>query len=647
MVARLARGEKVFGVIGAFIDADHVIDREEQTLFEEVAGDVALALRSIQLEEARTDELSRTNEELKREVAERKLAEKVLKDSQALYSSLVENLPVFVLRKDIEGRFTFANQSFCDLVRKPLEGLIGLTDFDFYPDELAQKYRDDDQRVMDTGEVLEAVEENKKNGETRYVEVRKSAVHDADGKVVGVQAIFWDVTERKRAEADLEQERYLLSSLMDNLPDDIYFKDTRSRFTRINKMLARCLGLNDPAEALGKTDADYFAGEYAQQALADEREIMRSGQPLLDKEEKATWPDGRVTWVSTSKIPLRSPEGKMIGTCGISRDITDHKHAEEELQAAKEAAEVASRAKSEFLATMSHEIRTPMNGILGMIDLLLNTKPTAQQRMYLDLAGQSAEALLRLINDILDFSKIEAGKFELESVGFALRDTVGDTLQTLAGRAAEKGLELTYRIPPEIPDGLIGDPGRLCQVILNLVGNAVKFTEEGEVVVEVAVASQTQDTAQLHFSVRDTGPGLPPEKQSVIFEAFRQADSSMSRQYGGTGLGLAISSQLVEMMQGRMWVESEVGKGSTFHFEAVFSLQKDFSLPTVTELVSLNALRVLIVDDNETNRMILEEMLKHWQMNPVAVESGWAALTEMDRAAQRPVNPSNWQFSMA
>jgi PAS domain S-box-containing protein len=448
------------------------------------------------------------------------------------------------------------------------------------------------------------------------------------------EALKREIADRKQAQSALEYERYLLNALMDNLPHTIYFKDTRSRFLRINKAMARYFGVNHEEEALGKTDADIFTEEHAQQALADEQAIMRSGQPLLDKEEKETWPDGHVTWVATSKIPLRTPDGEIIGTFGISRDVTDRKRAEEQLQAAKEAAEIANHAKSEFLATMSHEIRTPMNGVIGMIDLLLNTHPTAQQRTYLDLASQSAETLLRLINDILDFSKIEAGKFELESVGFALRDTLGNTLQTLAGRAAEKGLELIYHIPPDIPDDLIGDPGRLCQVVVNLVGNAIKFTDQGEVVVRVDSVSPMNGQVQLHFCVRDTGPGIPPEKQAVIFEAFRQADSSMSRRYGGTGLGLAISSQLVELMKGRMWVESGVGKGSTFHFTAVFPVQTGTWPSPAPELVTLHGLRVLVVDDNQTNRLILGEMLKHWNMRPVTVDSGEAALAEMARASR-------------
>lgn len=582
----------------------------------------------------RTADLAKTNEELKHEINQRERAEKKIKDSQALYSSLVENLPVHVLRKDVNGRFTFANQSFCDLLGKSLEEITGKTDSDFFPEELAKKYCQDDQQVLETGELFETVEENKSDDETRYVHVMKSAVRDASGKIAGVQVIFWDVTKHKNAESALEHERYLLHALMDNLPHNIYFKDTQSRFIRINKALTQCFGLNDPSEALGKTDADFFTNEHAQEALADEQEIMRSGQPILDKEEKETWTDGHMTWAATSKLPLRSTSGEIIGTFGISRDITDRKRAKIQLQAAKEAAELANRVKSEFLATMSHEIRTPMNGIIGMIDLLRNTEPTSQQRTYLDLASQSAETLLRLINDILDFSKIEAGKFELESVGFNLRDTLGDTLHTLSGRASAKELELTYRIPPEIPDNLVGDPGRLCQIILNLAGNAIKFTEKGEISVDVRLESQVHDTIRLHFAVTDTGPGIPSEKQKIIFEAFRQADSSMSRRYGGTGLGLAISSHLAELMKGRMWVESEIGMGSTFHFIATFSLQPDISTNPLPELETLNNLQVLIVDDNRTNRLILEEMLSNWRMKPTAVDSGQAALTEMDRAAK-------------
>jgi signal transduction histidine kinase/DNA-binding response OmpR family regulator len=310
-----------------------------------------------------------------------------------------------------------------------------------------------------------------------------------------------------------------------------------------------------------------------------------------------------------------------------------------EMKVAKERAEEASRAKSEFLANMSHEIRTPLNGIIGMTELALDTPLSDEQQEYLNMVKTSADALLSVINDILDFSKVEAGKLEIDCIEFSLRDCIESAVRPMALRSHQKGLELATDIAPDLPDGLVGDSGRLRQVLVNLVGNAIKFTDRGEVVVRASSQSQSADSIVVHFVVSDTGIGIPKDKQQLIFEAFTQADGSTTRKYGGTGLGLTICSRLVSLMGGRIWVESEPGRGSQFHFTVECRLQPNQTAAVVPDQpVEVSGRRILVVDDNATNLRILHDVLRNWNMNVTAVKSGRSAL-ELLEAAKHDLQP--------
>ncbi|MBN2575246.1 MAG: response regulator [Deltaproteobacteria bacterium] len=470
-----------------------------------------------------------------------------------------------------------------------------------------------------------------------------------DGMRLSLSSFYEDLERkvRDRTEQIRESERRL-ASIIDFLPDATLVVDAQGKVVAWNKAMEEMTG-KKAAEMLGKGDYEYAVPFYAERrpALIDMvtvpnevleakyRDIRRLGD-VLAGETFAPVLRGGGRWVSARASALRDSKGQVVGAIESVRDITERKQMQEALQQAKEVAERAAHARSEFVANMSHEIRTPMNGIMGMLDLALATELGREQREYLQLARSAADSLLVIIDDILDFSKIEAKKLDLERIEFPLAELCDEILPLAGIEASRKGLELVCELDPKVPDVLVGDPVRLKQVLVNLIKNAVKFTEKGHVLLRTEKRGEPEPgVCELHFSVTDTGVGIPADKLSVIFDSFRQADSSMSRRYGGTGLGLTISKSLVEMMGGTIWVESTAGAGSTFHFTVPFRTGTKTGAARRCRLPELRGRRTLVIDDNDVNRRILRGYLESWELAVDEAADGGDGLRKI-RAAQSP-----------
>ena len=438
--------------------------------------------------------------------------------------------------------------------------------------------------------------------------------------------------ERKQSEKALRDAEEKYRSIFEQSSEGIFQNTPDGRFVSANPALARMLGFDSPEELIsGRGDIERQG--YVDPALRDKfKETLEKNGFIIGFEYEVYRKDGVKIWVAESSRIVRDAEGRALYYEGSVQEITERKRAETEVVRAKETAEAATRTKSEFLANMSHEIRTPMNGVIGMTGLLLDTELNPEQRGFAHTIQSSAESLLTVINDILDFSKIEAGKLAFEELDFDLHEAVHGSLEMLAQRAESKGLELACLLESNVPAHLRGDPGRLRQVLLNFVGNAIKFTEHGEVVVKVSLESETDTDAFLRFEVKDTGIGIPLEAQARLFQSFSQADGSTTRKYGGTGLGLAISKQLIERMQGTPGVQSVPGQGSVFWFTARLTKQPESTHSAANLENRLVNLRVLIVDDNETNRQILQHQTRAWKMRASLTANSAAALTELHNA---------------
>jgi PAS domain S-box-containing protein len=537
---------------------------------------------------------------------------------------------------NLSGEIIYANDRFCDISGYSRAELLGANHRIVKSGIHSPEFFETLWRTIASGRVWHGEICNlSKQGQLYWVDVTVVPMLGSQGLPEQYIAIRTDISARKAAEVELEAQLRFVEVLLEATPTAIYLKDTAGRYLRFNKAFEDLVGIKR-AQWVGRTVFDLVPGEVATLMHAKDQELYKSGQIQTYEASFTQRSTGVILDGLYRKAPLTDSDGHITGLVGTILDITERNRLSEALQMAKLRAESANQAKSDFLANMSHEIRTPMNGVMGMTDLALETPLSPVQREYLEIVKSSALSLMVILNDILDFSKIEAGKLNIESVVCSLPEIITNTLKTIDARASKKGLALISEFEPDLPQWVWTDPGRIRQVLTNLCDNAIKFTSKGSVTVRTSAQVRAEGACEVHVSVRDTGIGIPKDKQHGVFEAFTQADASTTRRFGGTGLGLTICARLVQLMGGRIWVESTPGEGSTFHFTLLVRVASaKTALPAEAPALVLDEasapdpvrpVQVLLVEDHPVNQMLATTILRRWGYTVVLAANGREAV---------------------
>ncbi|MEI7726998.1 MAG: PAS domain S-box protein [Bacteroidota bacterium] len=565
---------------------------------------------------------------ISRDITMRKEAEDALQLSSKKWEAIIAASPDGIGMASLDGKLQLMSDKLATMYGYSFdqkEEYFGKTIFDFIDPSHHEKLVANIRKLI-AGEHDQQISEYlalKKDHSKFYVDVNSTLLCNSQGDPESILFVERDITSRKQSEEVLQNERTLFRTIIDLIPDAVYVKDTEGRKIIANPKEVLFAGKNSESEVIGKTDFQLHPDIEAKRALEEDKLVLHTGKPLYDIDGTLTDRDGNFHWLLCSKVPLHDVHGKITGLVGVTHDITEQKKTEAILLKSKQEADIASKAKSEFLANMSHEIRTPLNGVIGFTDLLLKTPLTKIQKQYAENVNISGHSLLGIISDILDFSKIEAGKMELDHIQTDIIELAEQTSDIIKYHASQKGLELLLNIQSDVPRFILADPIRLKQILVNLLGNAVKFTATGEVELKIMFTKTDETLGKFRFSVRDTGIGITQEQQNKLFKAFTQADSSTTRKFGGTGLGLTISNMLAEKMGSNIEIISKIGQGSEFFF----IIETDYAVGEKDDSDNLTDVhRVLVIDDNDNNRLILEHTFLNWGLEFAGIDNGMAAL---------------------